>query len=65
MRCDGKTDCASGEDEADCCPSIDSFLCSSGECLEATVECNGFSECRDGSDEHSECGRFWWKSSII
>ncbi|XP_071959544.1 uncharacterized protein [Antedon mediterranea] len=33
------------------CQTCDGFLCGSGECINASVQCDGNSDCNDGSDE--------------
>ena len=54
-RCNGRSECAGGEDERDCCRT-DQFVCGDGRCLEAVQECDGRKDCRDETDEHSGCG---------
>uniref|UniRef100_A0A3Q3L603 EGF-like domain-containing protein n=1 Tax=Mastacembelus armatus TaxID=205130 RepID=A0A3Q3L603_9TELE len=57
-RCDGKKDCHNGVDEDKCqqrkCPTH-LYQCGSGECVDPTLVCNGFTNCADSSDEGEGC----------
>lgn len=48
-----------GEDEMNCrnhtCHHLE-FRCKSGTCIAAAWECDGETDCTDGSDEHTTCG---------
>ncbi|HEX6272368.1 MAG TPA: hypothetical protein VFZ53_04990 [Polyangiaceae bacterium] len=55
LRCDGSSDCAGDEDEADCslvngykCRNVDDFV-------DSTLYCDGYDDCADGSDEVPDC----------
>ena len=34
----------------------DEFTCDNGRCIDDARECDGFDDCLDNSDEHSQCG---------
>nr|XP_046231538.1 low-density lipoprotein receptor-related protein 2-like isoform X2 [Scatophagus argus] len=57
-RCDGRKDCHNGIDEDKCtqrkCP-FHLYQCGSGECLDPSLVCNGFTNCADSSDEGAGC----------
>ncbi|XP_047426561.1 low-density lipoprotein receptor-related protein 2-like isoform X2 [Mugil cephalus] len=59
-KCDGKKDCYNGVDEDKCsqrkCPSH-LYQCGSGECLDPSLVCNGFTNCVDSSDEGVGCAQ--------
>ncbi|KAI8432505.1 hypothetical protein MSG28_013506 [Choristoneura fumiferana] len=60
-RCDGRRDCAAGEDEARCdryaCPPP-MFRCGNNSCVPPSLLCDGFRDCDDGSDENEHaCSR--------
>jgi Low-density lipoprotein receptor domain class A len=60
VRCNGRRECASGEDEDNCrlpCRS-DEFTCRSGDCIDLSAKCNGRPDCADGSDEEA-CGQYF------
>lgn len=50
-RCDGRSDCASGADEARCDAPEPLFECGGGESVPADDECDGERDCVDGRDE--------------
>ncbi|GMT31153.1 hypothetical protein PFISCL1PPCAC_22450 [Pristionchus fissidentatus] len=57
--CDGRADCAGGEDERGCdtmcAASRPNFKCASGsKCVPVAQRCDGVRDCEDGSDE-SDC----------
>lgn len=53
--CDGRRNCAAGEDEVDCsakpCPPTRDFRCNDGTCVASDTFCDGFPDCKDESDE--------------
>ncbi|KAK5851838.1 hypothetical protein PBY51_023361 [Eleginops maclovinus] len=59
-RCDGSKDCHNDMDEDNCsqriCPSH-LYQCGSGECVDPSLVCNGFTNCADRSDEGAGCSQ--------
>lgn len=51
--CDGKADCAGGEDES---AAASCFQCGSGEVVPSLRRCDHAPDCADGSDEHDAAG---------
>jgi Low-density lipoprotein receptor domain class A len=63
LRCDDTDDCGDrfNEREDVClseCPA-DFFKCSSGQCISKEFECNSYVDCKDTSDEHAECRKYF------
>ena len=53
QQCDGRLDCAGGEDEASCGPM--SFGCDGGKVYSVIEICDGARDCVDGTDEPAGC----------
>ncbi|MCR9163802.1 MAG: LDL receptor domain-containing protein [bacterium] len=53
--CDGLSDCAAAEDEANCGEACSGHTCGDGTCIQADWVCDAFVDCADGSDE-AACG---------
>ncbi|CAG7838540.1 unnamed protein product [Allacma fusca] len=58
QRCNRIQDCPGGDDEMGCetteypeCNSFQ-FRCADGSCIERSLECDGYADCRDSSDEN-------------
>ncbi|XP_070545385.1 uncharacterized protein [Ptychodera flava] len=65
-KCDRKTDCYYGEDEANCDCNDEEFKCKdqTGTCITRDMVCDGIDDCPDGSDEHfTTCGLMAFKTT--
>lgn len=60
-------DCGDNSDEKSCKNATGSnstcskgkFQCKNGKCIDMVKVCDGKSDCTDGSDEGSDCGKFF------